>query len=79
MILERWKEVDGTIGALRFGDFTHSLTPKLIAQLRSIEAIGNTKSASSISRSVNWCALWMARSARSVHALKDSTLRSHSV
>lgn len=39
---ERWKDVDGTIELLRFGEFTPSLTPKLFDDLRKIEAIGNT-------------------------------------
>lgn len=42
MVLERWKSVEGTIGALRFGEFVPTLTAKLIADLRQIEAIGNT-------------------------------------
>ncbi|MGY4288873.1 transcriptional antiterminator NusG [Bradyrhizobium sp. LM2.7] len=39
---DSWKGVDGTIGLLRFGDFTPWLTPKLLDDIRKIEAIGNT-------------------------------------
>jgi transcriptional antiterminator NusG len=42
MNAERWRDVPGTLGELRFGDFIPSLTSKLIADLRNIEAIGNT-------------------------------------
>lgn len=38
----RWRTVDGTFGALRFGDWYPYLTPKLIEDVRNIEAIGNT-------------------------------------
>lgn len=39
---EAWKGVDGIFGVLRFGDFVPTLTPALMADLRRIEAIGNT-------------------------------------
>jgi transcriptional antiterminator NusG len=39
---KRWQEVDGTAGLLRFGDWIPHLTPKLLNDLRNIEAIGNT-------------------------------------
>lgn len=39
---DRWETVDGIAGVLRFGEFTPSLTPLHVAQLRNIEAIGNT-------------------------------------
>lgn len=37
-----WKSVDGVMGILRFGDFVPTLTPKLLSDIRRIEAIGNT-------------------------------------
>lgn len=37
-----WKSVDGIFGFLRFGDFMPTLTPGLLADIRRIEAIGNT-------------------------------------
>lgn len=37
-----WKSVDGIFGVLRFGDFVPTLTPKMICDIRRIEAIGNT-------------------------------------
>lgn len=37
-----WKYVDGIFGVLRFGDFVPTLTPELMADIRCIEAIGNT-------------------------------------
>lgn len=37
-----WKAVDGLFGVLRFGEFVPTLTPKLVADIRRIEAIGNT-------------------------------------
>lgn len=37
-----WKAVDGVFGILRFGDFVPTLTPKLMTDIRRIEAIGNT-------------------------------------
>jgi transcriptional antiterminator NusG len=37
-----WKSVDGIMGILRFGEFVPTLTPKLLADIRRIEAIGNT-------------------------------------
>lgn len=37
---EAWKEVDGIMGVLRFGEFVPRLTPKLMADIRKIEAIG---------------------------------------
>lgn len=37
-----WKGVDGIFGILRFGDFVPTLTPKLMEDIRRIEAIGNT-------------------------------------
>jgi transcriptional antiterminator NusG len=40
--IESWKGVDGTAGILRFGEFVPSLTPKLLNDIRRIEAIGNT-------------------------------------
>lgn len=39
---ENWKYVDGIFGWLRFGDYTPTLTPKLMTDIRRIEAIGNT-------------------------------------
>lgn len=42
MDLERWKQVDGTIGALRNGEFEVMLRPADVLSLRRIEAIGNT-------------------------------------
>lgn len=39
---EAWKAVDGIFGILRFGDFVPVLTPQMIADIRNIEAIGNT-------------------------------------
>jgi len=42
MQLERWKQVDGTIGALRLGEFEVNLRPCDVVSLRRIEAIGNT-------------------------------------
>ncbi len=36
------KSVDGLFGVLRFGDFVPTLSPKLMADLRNIAAIGNT-------------------------------------
>lgn len=39
---ENWKYVDGVFGWLRFGDYVPSLSPKLLADIRRIEAIGNT-------------------------------------
>ena len=39
---ENWKYVDGLFGWLRFGDFMPTLSPKLLADIRRIEAIGNT-------------------------------------
>lgn len=42
MRLNRWKEVDGSIGPLRFGETVVRLTPKLVMDLRRIEAISNT-------------------------------------
>ena len=38
---ERWRAVDGVIGIYRMGECTPFLTPKLIQDLRNIEAIGN--------------------------------------
>jgi transcriptional antiterminator NusG len=38
----KWKAVDGVFGVLRFGDFVPTLTPQLLADIRRIEAIGNT-------------------------------------
>jgi transcriptional antiterminator NusG len=37
-----WKGVDGIMGVLRFGDFVPTLTPKLLIDIRRIQAIGNT-------------------------------------
>lgn len=37
----RVMEVDGAAGMLRFGDWTAWLSPKLIADIRAMEAIGN--------------------------------------
>lgn len=37
-----WKAVDGLFGILRFGDFVPLLTPKLMMDIRRIEAIGST-------------------------------------
>lgn len=37
-----WKAVDGILGVLRFGEFVPTLTPNLMADIRRIEAIGNT-------------------------------------
>ena len=37
-----WKDVDGIFGILRFGEFVPTLTPDLMADIRRIEAIGNT-------------------------------------
>jgi len=37
-----WREIDGVIGIYRMGPCTPYLTPKLLNDLRSIEAIGNT-------------------------------------
>jgi len=39
---ERWRTVDGVIGLYRMGPCLPYLTRKLLAQLRYIEAIGNT-------------------------------------
>lgn len=39
---QRWKEVEGVIGIYRMGDCIPVLRPLHIAQLRQIEAIGNT-------------------------------------
>jgi transcriptional antiterminator NusG len=39
---ENWKYVDGLFGWLRFGDYLPTLSPKLLADIRRIEAIGNT-------------------------------------
>jgi transcription termination/antitermination protein NusG len=39
---DRWREIDGVIGILRMGPCMPSLTPKLLQDLRNIEAIGNT-------------------------------------
>lgn len=39
---EAWKSVDGVFGWLRFGEFVPTLTPKLMADIRRIEAIGST-------------------------------------
>lgn len=36
------KSVDGLFGVLRFGDWVPTLTPKLLADIRKIEAISNT-------------------------------------
>lgn len=36
-----WKYVDGIFGVLRFGDFVPTLSPKLLTDIRRIEAIGN--------------------------------------
>src|SRR5216684_4476922 len=40
--LERYRSVDGVIGIYRMDDCTPFLTPKHLADLRDIEAIGNT-------------------------------------
>ncbi|WP_375782893.1 transcription termination/antitermination protein NusG [Bradyrhizobium sp. Pha-3] len=37
-----WKSVEGVFGILRFGDFVPTISPALLADLRRIEAIGNT-------------------------------------
>lgn len=37
-----WKSVDGAFGLLRFGEFVPVLTPKMLCDIRRIEAIGNT-------------------------------------
>lgn len=37
-----WKSVDGVFGVLHFGEFVPTLSPKLLDDLRHIEAIGNT-------------------------------------
>lgn len=37
-----WKGVDGIFGLLRFGEFVPWLTPKMLCDIRRIEAIGNT-------------------------------------
>lgn len=37
-----WKYVDGIFGVLRFGDFVPTLSPKLLTDIRRIEAISNT-------------------------------------
>lgn len=39
---QAWKDVDGIFGILRFGEFVPTLTPDLMADIRRIEAIGNT-------------------------------------
>lgn len=39
---ERWREVNGVIGVYRMHECTPFLTPKLLQDLRNIEAIGNT-------------------------------------
>lgn len=39
---KNWKYVDGIFGVLRFGDFVPTLSPKLLSDIRRIEAIGNT-------------------------------------
>lgn len=39
---ERWREVDGVIGIHHMGPCTPYLNPKLLQDLRNIEAIGNT-------------------------------------
>ena len=41
MRLERWKEVEGTVGVLRIGEFEVRLRPRDVLDLRRIEAIGN--------------------------------------
>lgn len=41
MRLDRWKEVEGTIGALRSGEFVVRLRPRDVLDLRRIEAIAN--------------------------------------
>lgn len=40
--VDRALQVDGVAGLLRFGEFMPHLTPLHVAQLRDIEAIGNT-------------------------------------
>lgn len=37
-----WRSFDGAIGLLKFGEFTPYLTPKLMDDIRRIEAISNT-------------------------------------
>lgn len=39
---ERWRGIDGVNGIYQMGPCTPFLTPKLIVELRNIEAIGNT-------------------------------------